>query len=560
MLKIVPFEFTDQVLDEILISNVSEKWPVVYFIHNDKEAYIGETTNIFLRVAQHRKNPERLSLNKIYVITDKTFNKSAIMDIESQLIKYVSADGKFKLQNLNSGLQNHNYYQKDSYEKMFRELWKKLKKKHLAVFDIQQIENSDLFKYSPYKSLTTDQYFTVDLILDKLAKNFSGRTTTIVNGGAGTGKTVLAVYLIKLLSTYDNESHIFDDEFEEEYVKNIVEILKQKQGLKIALVVPMTSLRKTLKKVFKGIKGLSPNMVIGPNDVAKDYFDILVVDEAHRLRRRKNITNYKEFDKINRSLGLGNEGTELDWILAHSQHQVMFYDSAQTIRPADIRSIQFDGLLTQNRIYSQFELTSQMRSLGGQDYINYVKDIFALKPGLKRMKLTDYDFRIFDDVQEMYDHIREKDSDVGLSRMVAGYGWEWITKDKSLEHIHKNKLYDIEIDKNLYIWNSTNKDWVNSDNAINEIGCIHTTQGYDLNYVGVIIGHELKYDADNNRFLVNLEAYFDRNGYVNIDNELELQEYILNIYTTLFLRGIKGTYVYVCDSHLREYIRRFLSQ
>jgi len=547
-------------MTEINDTDFAEKWPVVYFIHNDKEAYIGETTNILLRVAQHRKNPDRQLLNKIYVITDKMFNKSAIMDIESQLIKYVAADGKFKLQNLNSGLQNHNYYQKDTYEKMFRELWKDLKKKHLAVFDIQQIENSDLFKYSPYKSLTTDQYFTVDLILDKFAKNFSQKTTTIVNGGAGTGKTVLAVYLIKLLKTYDNEAQIFDDEFEEEYIKNIVEILKQKQDLKIALVVPMTSLRRTLKKVFKGVKGLTSAMVIGPNDVAKDYYDILIVDEAHRLRRRVNITNYKEFDKINRSLGFGNEGTELDWILAHSQHQVLFYDSVQTIRPTDIRSKKFDDLLNQDRHYSQIELISQMRSMGGQDYINYVKDIFACRPNLQKLTFSDYDFKIFDNVKDMYDEIKKKDDEFGLSRMVAGYGWKWISKNKTLNEIRVKELYDIKLQNQKYIWNSANQDWVNSKNAINEIGCIHTTQGYDLNYVGVIIGNELKYDVENHKLLINKESYYDRNGLSNIENDQELKDYILNIYSTLFVRGIKGTYVYVCDKNLREYLKHFISE
>lgn len=559
MLNIKPFNFTDEITKEIGNSKFAEKWPVVYFIHNKDEAYIGETTNILLRVAQHWKNPERRLLDKIYVISDEKFNKSAIMDIESSLIKYIAADGKFKLQNLNSGLQNHNYYQKDTYEQMFRDLWKNLKKKNLAVFDIQQIENSDLFKYSPYKSLTTDQYFTVDLILDKFANNFSEKTTTIVNGGAGTGKTVLAVYLIKLLKTYDNESRIFDDEFEEEYIKNIVSILKQKQNLKIALVVPMTSLRKTLKKVFKGVKGLSPNMVIGPNDVAKDYYDILIVDEAHRLKRRVNITNYREFDKINKTLGLGNEGTELDWILAHSQHQVLFYDAAQTIRPTDIRRNQFEDLLAQGRHYNQYDLTSQMRSLGGQDYINYVKDIFNCKPNLAKLTFGEYDFRLFDSIKDLYDEIRKNDEEIGLSRMVAGYGWKWISKGKSLDSIDKNDLYDIRIQGEKYVWNTTNQDWVNSVKALNEIGCIHTTQGYDLNYVGVIIGNELKYDPNKNQMIIDKQNYFDRNGLSNIVDDQELKDYILNIYITLFCRGIKGTYVYVCDDNLRNYLKAWLS-
>src|SRR5690606_2628127 len=83
----------------------------------------------------------------------------------------------------------------------------------------------------------------------------------------------------------------------------------------IGLVVPMTSLRKSLKTVFGAIGGLKKNMVIGPSDAVKKEYDILIVDEAHRLAQRKNIPNYGSFDATNRSLGLGNEGTQLDWIM-----------------------------------------------------------------------------------------------------------------------------------------------------------------------------------------------------------------------------------------------------
>jgi DUF2075 family protein len=272
-----------------------------------------------------------------------------------------------------------------------------------------------------------------------------------------------------------------------------------------------------------------------------------------------NITNYREFDKINKTLGLGNEGTELDWILAHSQHQVLFYDAAQTIRPTDIRRNQFEYLLAQGRHYNQYDLTSQMRSLGGQDYINYVKDIFNCKPNLVKLTFGEYEFRLFDSIKELYCEIRKNDEEIGLSRMVAGYGWKWISKGKSLDSIEKNDLYDIRIQGEKYVWNTTNQDWVNSVNALNEIGCIHTTQGYDLNYVGVIMGNELKYDPDKNQMIIDKKNYFDRNGLSNIVDDQELKDYILNIYITLFCRGIKGTYVYVCDDNLRNYLKAWLS-
>ena len=119
----------------------------------------------------------------------------------------------------------------------------------------------------------------------------------------------------------------------------------------------------------------------------------------------------------------------------------------------------------------------------------------------------------------------------------------------------------IEIDGNKYKWNSTQSDWILSENAINEIGCIHTVQGYDLNYLAVIIGEDLKYDKDIDEIYVEPDNYYDKMGKVTIaDDPEELKKYIINIYTTLMTRGIKGTYVYVCDPALREYMAQYIEK
>ena len=106
-----------------------KNWPVVYFLHNDdtREAYIGETLNAGKRIAQHWQNTDRQKLKVIHIMTDETFNKSVILDLEAFLIKYVSADGKYKLQNGNGGLSNFNYYNRDRYEQNFQKIWDKLK-------------------------------------------------------------------------------------------------------------------------------------------------------------------------------------------------------------------------------------------------------------------------------------------------------------------------------------------------------------------------------------------------------------------------------------------------
>jgi len=517
MAEIKTFKFDKTDFEKIKQYEFGKNWPVVYVLENGREVYVGETTSLISRSKQHLDNPDRGGLKNIHVITDEEYNKSATLDIESWLIQYMSAEGSFVLQNGNDGLRNHNYYDKEKYKAKFEVIWKDLQKMELVRKDLVQIRNSDLFKYSPYKSLTEDQIVVAESIFQNIINGKTG--SCIINGKPGTGKTILAVYLVKFLK-------------EQEETKN----------LEVGLVIPMTSLRRTISRVFSKVKGLKSFMVIGPNDVTKKRYDILIVDEAHRLKQRKNITNYDSFDKTNKKFSLDNTGTELDWILKSSKYQIFFYDKNQSVRPADIRHERFNDL---NAI--QYDLVNQQRVLAGEEYISFVDNLFDLK-NTSRKKFRGYDLNIYDDIHKMVSDIKQKDSEYKLCRMVAGYAWEWKSKKNPSAH-------DIEIDGLKLRWNSTNQDWVNSKNAVNEVGCIHTVQGYDLNYVGVIVGPELSFDEKENKLVINADNYMDANGWRGITDPEELKRYIINIYKTLLTRGIKGTYIYVVDEKLRKYFK-----
>lgn len=571
MTEISTLKFNEGTSAVLKTKKYGTNWPVVYIINNNEEAYVGETTDASIRSNQHLANEVRRSLDKINIIGDETFNKSSILDLESFLIKYMSADKKFKLQNGNGGLQNHNYYQREMYETKFREIWLQLKSKGLVQHDLKQIANSDLFKYSPYKALTTDQYMIVNDILSDLADlvNKKEPATFIVEGGAGTGKTILGIYILKMLSQAKDASQI---EIEEDQVEqNLSEILKINDAvddLKIGLVIPMENLRSTLKKVFRSIKGLNSNMVLSPHDVGKsdEKYDLLIVDEAHRLRRRKNLTQYGTFDENNRKMNLGNEGTELDWILLKSKYQIFFYDEEQSIKPTDVRKEDFDKLMLRKN-YHPYHLTAQLRCLaGGNEYIDYVKAIFSNNPPKKKIDFKKYDLKIFDNVNDVIETIKEKDKEYGLCRNIAGYAWPWNSKGKRnpmqspSKEVQRNVdsgIFDLEIDGYKYIWNSQPYDWINSSNSINEIGSIHTTQGFDLNYTGLIIGNELKYDNENKCFVVDKKSYYDSKGKADTTDE-ELLQYLLNIYCTMMTRGMLGTYIYVCDEGLRKYLKKYI--
>src|SRR5690606_23793400 len=133
-----------------------------------------------------------------------------------------------------------------------------------------------------------------------------------------------------------------------------------------------------------------------------------------------------------------------------------------------------------------------------------------------------YEFMLFDRFEEMLALIKEKDQEHGLSRMVAGFAWPWHTK-------RNPNAYDIAIEGISLRWNSTPLDWVNSPNAINEVGCIHTTQGYDLNYAAIIFGEEISYDPATQRIFIKKENYHDVNGKKTIRDPQVLHDYILNI-------------------------------
>jgi uncharacterized protein len=152
---------------------------------------------------------------------------------------------------------------------------------------------------------------------------------------------------------------------------------------------------------------------------------------------------------------------------------------------------------------------------------------------------------------DFYEAITQKEKEIGLCRMIAGYSWPWISKKN-------NKLFDIQIEGINLQWNNTHVDWINSANPNTEVGCIHTTQGYDLNYSGIIFGKEITYNKKLNRIEIIEKNYFDRNGSVGINNPEKLKEYIVNIYKTMMYRGIKGTYIYACDPEMRAYLSRVI--
>lgn len=545
----------------------SANWPVVYTIDGLRHVYVGETIHVLSRMKQHLARADRSHLSSVRVVIDEMFNKSVCLDLESFLISRFSGDGKYEVVNANAGMTGSDYYQRETYRQQFEEIFEQLRAEGLFDKSAADIENSDMFKLSPYKELNYDQRTAILAIVEQLFDDLrSGQpSTAVIKGQPGTGKTIVGIYLIKLLSDIRLNSSLVDTDsdalFAGFFTQENAELLRD---FRMGLVIPQQSLRKTVERVFAKTFGLSKDMVLSPFQVgeATTDFDLLIVDEAHRLQQLSATMAMSiiKFKAINRTLFDGHEagGDQLDWVRLRSTHRILLLDPEQSIRPASdlpasvIRELESEAASAGRA----FALKSQMRVKAGEDYVGYVRGILSNDPP-QPTTFSEYDLRFFDDLGVMRQAILDRERDVGLSRLVAGYAWKWRSqKDKS--------QFDIELDGVQLQWNNTATDWISSPTSIDEVGSIHTTQGYDLNYAGVIIGPDLRYDSVERRLRVDRDSYFDTKGKANNKmlgvsyTDEDLLGYIRNIYAVLLTRGIRGTYVYVCDPALRDHLQKFL--
>lgn len=542
-------------------------WPVVYALGSHDEIYVGESLNAAGRLRQHLDDTRKSKLTGARIVVDETFNKSVCLDLESHLIRLFAGDGQYQVLNRNVGITDRDYYRRSEYRTLFDAIFEELRQRGAFSRSVREIENSDLFKLSPFKALTQDQAIAMEDILEGLFKDLADDLPSqiVIQGDPGTGKTVVAIYLMKLLNdikTSDPAEPVDDDTvLSEFFLEGYPELLA---GFRAGLVIPQQSLRKSIEKVFRRTPGLDVSMVLSPFDVGEspERYDLLVVDEAHRLNQRANqpsgVQN-RRFADINRRLfgSADSVHTQLDWITKQSTHQIFLIDAAQSVRPADLPRAAVAQLLRDaGQQHRRYRLTTQLRVAGGDDYVGYVRRVLSSDPPEPKT-FEEYDVCLFDDFGDVVRAIRRKDDQHGLGRLTAGFAWPWASKTDRAAH-------DIVIDGVGLQWNRTAVDWVSSPTARDEVGSIHTVQGYDLNYAGVIIGRDLGFDPAAGRLTFNRDNYFDTKGKENnprlgiVYTDDDLLQFVLNIYAVLLTRGILGTYVYVCDEHLRNYLAHFL--
>ena len=560
---------------DALQENKEQNWPVVYHIQKGNDVYIGETTNFKNRMLQHLNSSKNDKLNGgvVHVIVDKEFNKSATLDLESFLIQSFSGINDISLLNGNEGLADHNYYRRSHYLEKFIRIWDQLYNKKIATKTLNSIRNDALYKYSPYKALNNQQEEVIREILLNIDKSIAEKrkSISVVSGDAGTGKTIVIMYMAKLIADLQAFSGEIDDIDENSSYKDFFEkkfINRRFKRTKVALVIPQESLRSRIQKIARKMVSKDSNIqVFSPITFAKckDDFDITLIDEGHLLKVGFTGNTGKDAKAINQLLfGDNKVHTEFDWIAKKSKNIVIVFSEDQRIKPANIVLNDIKKYSDCWDYYDGYKLEKQMRSLGSIEYIQYINDIFSnseRKP--KRQIFDGFEMRLFEFLPKMYSEIRKRNVEVGLSRMVAGFAWDWSSNPQKATAAS----YDMVIDGMKLKWNSTRNNWIGREESINEIGSIYTVQGEDLNYIGVIIGKDLIYR--NGKLIFNKKSYADsgalKRSQRQVAEEEELDdnyflEQVLRIYRVLMNRAVMGVYVYACDKELSQYLSKFFSK
>lgn len=565
------FDFNETNIENLKTMEKGTNWPVVYILKSNKKVnkpfiYIGETSSAYTRMKQHISDSnKRKEFQQNYILFNDSFNKSAVLDIENFLIDHISADNLFEIYNRNKGQSKyHDYYQKQLYRNLLTDIWDKLKKENIVHNNLIDIENSDLFKFSPFKTLTDQQYNIQYELIKRISYSIEKEKQQflLVKGGAGTGKSVLAISIIKYLSDilcndynpFTDEINDDEDNLRNDYVLNKVLIDNKNKINRIALVEPVPAFRDTIKSVFKKQKLLKNIKVINPSDIVKqEPFDIVIVDEAHRLKQKKKLVDNKSFNENCARLNMDPlTSTELDWIKAKTKYScILFYDENQKVKISDIDSSKLKELEENNVKENIFVISNQLRLKAGSEYIELWKKIFNNEPldNIEIQNANQYKFKIYDHCEDMVNQIISDDENFGLSRVVSGLTHKWKVKMRDNKK-EKDRDFDFIIDGKVYKWNTDKRKQIQRD----EIGCVYTCQGFDFNYAGVIIGKDVTYNKENKKIEFNVDNLQDTNSKQKDDIETTIQN-IKNQYLVLLTRGISGTYLFIEDENLKEYLK-----
>lgn len=369
-------------------------------------------------------------------------------------------------------------------------------------------------------------YSTVKKIVEKALKERK-KYTVIVQGGPGTGKSVVAMNLLVALKQY-NVSYVTKNA-----APRNVYFEKLRLGYRQSFI----------KNLFRS----SGQFV----DCAPNTFDCLIVDEAHRLNAKSGI-----FQSVGEN--------QIKEIINASLVSVFFIDENQVVTSKDIGSINAikdwaKKLNSELYFNEDMVLVSQFRCNGSDRYVAFLDRILGLSDTDEVLSTDDFDFdiKLFEDPNQMRMYLSQKNAINNKARMLAGYCYEWASKNNP-----NGNTYDIYLENGFRAkWNFGNTStWAIDADSFPQVGCIHTSQGLEFDYVGVIIGKDLRYENGKVITDPSKRAKSDKSLVGISSNPLHVtaDRIIRNTYKTLLTRGQKGCYIYCEDKALFAYLAQWI--
>lgn len=530
----------------------------IYRGKKSKKIYIGQTIHFIDRHKQHYNGTEEkfniANFDQVIVIFSVHFNRSALDDVESQLITYFTADNSKKagtvsfdnddVINRTGGNSVNEYVGRENIvSDVILPLWEKelYPRGWVTTPTLDELRTKELVKYSPIKQLTAEQGQLITEIINNPDRNY------VINGDAGTGKTVLLTHLV-------------------------ANILKDRPEAKIGVVV-QPNWEKTGLNIFK-VYGMNSNYLSITTTTKiiteNKRYDVIIVDESHKLSRRYG-KQHPSFGQVYNIQGFEDCNSHLEILQKMGQQIVLMYDVLQSIRPANITREMFQRLTDgyeKKFLHTQFRIQAPKgKNYTSDDYVNGIKYLLYKDTKLLSSELTNYNpnfnREVFNDkspdayfgyvtgkpMHQLIEWI-EEDRNFNaehINRVLSGMFCcatvdKWSIahgKDSSITHFHEDELNRR--------WNSTQENWININDADAEeqIGSVFAVQGIDLNKVGVMIGPDIQ--VNTNGMLeavpdshINTNNKFSVEEMKDLDNQFEFTLYILNQYYVLLTRGIDG--------------------
>lgn len=419
----------------------------------------------------------------------------------------------------------HRFIQKGDDKKILYEI------DHGKIRPSKSLQNaiSNMLKGNREFIMIDDQKVVYENILQLACKSKADmkKRTIIVEGGPGTGKSVVAINLLAELTKRG--------QFAQYASKNSAprQVYSQK-------------LKGNFKKSRVDIMFRSTGSY---TEIENNYVDTILVDEAHRMNEKSGM-----FQNIGEN--------QVKEVIHSSKCSVFFIDESQRVTMSDIGSVDEikKWAKAESSEITQLKLLSQFRCNGSDGYLAWVDNTLEIQPTANyNLEDIDYDIRVLDSPLEVRELIIEKNKINHRSRMLAGYCWDWIRDGKNNSKVHDIKIGDFEMS-----WNLGNSIFALDETSIDEIGCIHTSQGLEFDYVGLIIGDDMRYENHHIVTDFSKRAKTDQSmkGIKKLDKqdhckaEEKADEIIKNTYRTLMTRGMKGCYIYCTDQNLRNYLKQ----